>query len=131
VVMGVGVEGLDLWAVTDQRCEPRDSGRFGAIVVTSQGHDLFEVIAPVYRGGGVPATRAERRRRATGWVVGLFDAEPILRAAVAGQRGVSVSLGREHASVPETRIPTRTGAAFRPLVHSIPMPRAATYTPTP
>src|SRR6185437_11701201 len=49
------------------------------------GHDLFEVIAPVYRGGGVPDTRAARRRLATGWVIGLFDTEPILRAAVAGQ----------------------------------------------
>jgi diguanylate cyclase (GGDEF)-like protein len=123
----LGVPGLDLCAVTDQLIDARDSGRFGAMVVTSRGHDLFEVIAPVYRGGGVPATRAERRRRAMGWVVGLFDAEPILRAAVAGQRGVAVSLGREHASVPETRVPTGTGAAFRTLVNSIQTPTAATY----
>ncbi len=123
----LGVPGLDLCAMTDQLAETRDSGRFGAIVVTSQGHDLFEVIAPVYRGGGVPATRTERRRRATGWVVGLFDAEPILRAAVAGQRGVAVSLGREHVSVPETRIPTQTGAAFRTLVNSIQTATDASY----
>ena len=37
--------------------DTRDSGEFSAFVVTSShGHEMFEVVAPVYRGGGVPTT---------------------------------------------------------------------------
>ena len=50
---------------------------------------------------------APAARRATGWIVGLFDAEPILRSSVARQAGVAVSLAREHAAVPEIPHPDR------------------------
>ena len=93
------VPGFDLCQLTKLLGDTRDSGEFSAFVVSSShGHEMFEVVAPVYRGGGVPTTTAQRRKLATGWIIGLFDTEPILRSAVAGQPGVYVSLAREHAA---------------------------------
>jgi diguanylate cyclase (GGDEF)-like protein len=114
------VEGLDLCQLTNLLSDTRDSGEFSAFVVTSShGHEMFEVVAPVYRGGGVPKTRDHRRAAATGWIVGLFDAEPILRSSVARQTGIAVSLEREHAAVPENRVPTGAGPAFRTLSETL------------
>ena len=91
------VPGFDLCQLTKLLGETRDSGEFSAFVVSSShGHEMFEVVAPVYRGGGVPTTTTQRRARATGWIIGLFDTEPILRSAVAGQPGV-VRLARPRA----------------------------------
>ncbi|RKQ84922.1 diguanylate cyclase (GGDEF)-like protein [Solirubrobacter pauli] len=110
------VPGLDLCQLTKLLGETRDSGEFSAFVVkSSHGHEMFEVIAPVYEGGGVPYGPESRRAHATGWIIGLFDAEPILESAIARVDGVAVSLEREQAAVPEYRIPTGAGAAFRTL----------------
>ena len=112
----ITVPGLDLCQLTKLLGETRDSGAFTAFVMTSShGHEMFEVIAPVYVGGDVPGSVSARRESATGWIIGLFDAEPILAAAVAREGGVAVSLEREHAAVPEYRVPTGAGAAFRTL----------------
>jgi diguanylate cyclase (GGDEF)-like protein len=114
------VPGLDLCQLTNLLGDTRDSGKFSAFVVTSShGHEMFEVVAPVYRGGGVPESRDRRRAAATGWIIGLFDAEPILRSSVAGQTGIAVSLAREHAAVPENRVPTGAGPAFRTLPETL------------
>ncbi|MDA0180011.1 EAL domain-containing protein [Solirubrobacter phytolaccae] len=110
------VPGLDLCQLTKLLGETRDTGEFSAFVVTSShGHEMFEVIAPVYKGGGVPTSLFGRRAEATGWIIGLFDAEPILASAISSIGGVSVSLEREQAAVPDYRIPTGAGAAFRTL----------------
>ena len=112
----ITMPGLDLCQLTKLLGETRDSGQFSAFVMTSShGHEMFEVIAPVYDGGGVPGSVDARRSDATGWIIGLFDAEPILASAVAREGGVAVSLEREHAAVPDYRIPTGAGAAFRTL----------------
>jgi diguanylate cyclase (GGDEF)-like protein len=114
------VGGLDLCQLTNLLGDTRDSGEFSAFVVTSShGHEMFEVVAPVYRGAGVPKSRDARRAAATGWIVGLFDAEPILRSSVARQTGIAVSLAREHAAVPENRVPTGAGPAFRTLSETL------------
>jgi diguanylate cyclase (GGDEF)-like protein len=110
------VPGLDLCQLTKLLGETRDSGQFSAFVVTSShGHEMFEVIAPVYADGGVPDSANARRARATGWIIGLFDAEPILASAISRQNGIAVSLEREHAAEPEYRIPTGADAAYRTL----------------
>jgi diguanylate cyclase (GGDEF)-like protein len=110
------VPGLDLCRMSRLLGDTRDSGKFSALVVTSNhGHEMFEVVAPVYSGGSVPHTIAARRALATGWIVGLFDAEPILRSSVARQTGVAVTLEREHSAVPENRV----GPAFRTLSESM------------
>jgi diguanylate cyclase (GGDEF)-like protein len=110
------VPGLDLCRLTDLLGDTRDSGTFSAFVVrSSHGHDMFEVVAPVYRGGGVPESREGRRAGATGWIVGLFDAGAILRSSVARQTGIAVSLAREHAAAPENRVPTGAGPVYRTL----------------
>ena len=110
--------GLDLCRMSRLLGVTRDSGKFSALVIrSSHGHEMFEVVAPVYRGGGVPRSVNARRARATGWIVGLFDAEPILRTSVAGQAGVAVTLEREHAAGPEDHRPS--GPAFRTLSESM------------
>jgi len=120
--------GLDLCQLTGLLGQTRDSGTFSAFVVTSShGHEMFEVIAPVYRGGGVPATFDSRRELATGWIIGLFDAEPILRSAVGRQTGVAVSLERDHAADPEFRVPTGGGVSLRPLTQSMQTPSVARW----
>ena len=114
------IPGIDLCQISKLLVRTRDTGQFSAYVTrSSHGHELFEVVAPVYRGGGVPSTLTARRARVTGWIIGLFDAEPILRSSVAGQRGIAVSLGREHATAPENRVPTGTGQAFRTLSETL------------
>jgi diguanylate cyclase (GGDEF)-like protein len=120
------VPGLDLCQLTRLLRETRDSGSFSALVVTSShGHQMFEVIAPVYAGGGVPDTAEARRAQAVGWIIGLFDAEPILLSAVANQTGVMVTLEREQLALPDTRVPTGAGAAFRALSETMRTPSAA------
>ncbi len=55
----LGVSGLDLCALSKLLDSARDSGSFSAFVVSADdrgGAGLFEVIAPVYRSGGVPTT---------------------------------------------------------------------------
>ncbi len=127
----LGVSGVDLCALSKLLDDARDSGSFTAFVVSSDdsrgGAGLFEVIAPVYEGGSVPPDLAERRTRIKGWIVGLFDAGPILQRAVAGQPGISVSLSREHPAVPDTRMPAGGGAGFRTLLNSLQNASAATY----
>jgi diguanylate cyclase (GGDEF)-like protein len=114
------VPGLDLCRLTQLLEDTRDSGEFSAFVVTaSHGHEMFEVIAPVYATGGVPSSLEARRTGATGWIIGLFDAEPILTSAISRVGGVSVSLEREKAATPEYRIPTGAGAAYRTLSETL------------
>src|SRR4051794_37749859 len=120
--------GLDLCQLTNVLDETRDSGEFSAIVVTSSaGHEMFEVVAPTYRGGAVPRSVEARRRLATGWVIGLFDAEPILRAAIGRQADVAVSLQRDHVESPEYRIPTGGGSSLRTLTQTTQAPSVARY----
>jgi diguanylate cyclase (GGDEF)-like protein len=122
------VPGYDLCQISKLFEQTRDSGRFNAYVTSSgHGHTMFEVVAPVYRGGGVPSTLAQRRARAIGWIIGLFDSEPILKSAVAGQSGVSVTLEREHSAVPETSVPTGAGVAFRTLSATLVSPSVARF----
>src|SRR4051794_14676679 len=123
------VPGYDLCQISKLLVQTRDTGQFSAYVTSvGHGHEMFEVVAPVYRGGGgVPRTLKARRARAAGWIIGLFDSEPILRSAVAGQRGVSVTLEREHSAVPENRIPTGAGAAFRTLSETLGSPSIARF----
>src|SRR5205807_8634293 len=52
----------------------RDAGRF--VTLTVGGH-LVVGVAPLYRGGVVPATPGTRRRQSLGGVVGLFDVHQI------------------------------------------------------
>ena len=55
------------------------------------GSSVF-VFAPVYRDGVVPATTAERRDRAIGWVSGAFDVGAVLARALEGHDEVHVGL---------------------------------------
>ena len=81
-----------------------------------RGHEMFEVVAPgLPRRRRARARSTARRSARTGWIVGLFDAEPILRTAVGRQTGVAVTLERDHVADPGYRIPTGAGAAFRTL----------------
>lgn len=124
----VTTPGIDLCQVTKLLADTRDSGEFSALVVTSShGHEMFEVIAPVYADSGVPTTIEQRRAQASGWIIGLFDAEPILASAIGSEGGVAVSLEREHAATPEYRIPTGAGAAFRQLSETVHSPSVARF----
>ena len=103
--------------VADARLR-RSSARY--VVSSGHGHEMFEVVAPVYRGGGVPVD--PRRRAARAPPAGSSACSTPSRScapSVAGQRGVSVTLEREHAAVPENRVPTGAGAAFRTLSETL------------
>jgi len=120
--------GLDLCQVTTVLGQTRDSGEFNALVVTSgSGHEMFEMLAPVYRGGTVPTTLEQRRQQAAGWIGALFDAEPILASAVAGAGDIAVSLERERGAVPAWRIPTGAGVAGKTLSETAQRPSVARF----
>ncbi len=53
------------------------------------------VFAPVYEGGGTPATAPERRAALQGWLGAAFDVGLFVDAAVAGRDGWDVTVSRQ------------------------------------
>ncbi len=90
-----GGYGFDLCAIPGFGAlqSSRDLGQFTTLVVTLvSGKRVLVVSAPVYRGGGTPATVSERRSKIRGWVTGVFDIRSVLGAAVAGAKDVRLSV---------------------------------------
>jgi diguanylate cyclase (GGDEF)-like protein len=79
--------------------DARDSGRFVAFTL---GGRNIAVFAPVYRGGIVPPTLAQRRARALGVVAELFDIKRILGRAIAGHGHLQISVIRPGANASAT-----------------------------
>ncbi len=75
--------------------DARDSGQFVAFTL---GDRNIAVFAPVYRGGVLPATLAQRRARALGVVAELFDIKRILGRAIAGHGGLQIAVTRPGAN---------------------------------
>lgn len=59
------------------------SERFG-LIQDDTGGAAVAVFLPVYRGGGIPATLAERRERLLGFVEGVFRVDDIVASAMRG-----------------------------------------------
>jgi diguanylate cyclase (GGDEF)-like protein len=83
----------------------RDSGQFGAFTFNRR---IVAVFAPVYRGGTDPSTVARRRVQIAGVVTEIFDVQSILRQALAGHRGLKLSVSRR-----DVRLSTSSGLAAR------------------
>ncbi|HEY6399162.1 MAG TPA: diguanylate cyclase, partial [Solirubrobacteraceae bacterium] len=71
--------------------DARDSGQFVAFTL---GDRNIAVFAPVYRGGIVPPTLAQRQARAIGVVAELFDIKRILGQAIAGHGDLQIAVIR-------------------------------------
>lgn len=77
----------------------RDTGATTTFLAPlTAGERVLTVSAPVYRGGVVPSTVAERRARMLGWMTGVFNVKAILGTAVAGDRGLAVTVSRQDAA---------------------------------
>jgi diguanylate cyclase (GGDEF)-like protein/PAS domain S-box-containing protein len=93
--------GLDLCAVGGPGlvAKPRDSGQFQVSPIQlGSGASVAAIFAPVYRGGTVPATLADRRAQFVGIVGGLFDIHGLLTGALAPYHGLSATLSRRDIS---------------------------------
>ena len=70
----------------------RDTGKLTlASPVSLYPGEMF-AFAPVYAGGSIPGTVAERRQQLIGWVAGTFDGKAILTAAQAGHQNLNVEV---------------------------------------
>jgi diguanylate cyclase (GGDEF)-like protein len=93
-----GGYGLDVCAIPGAGAiaESGSSGGFSTFSSTlDTGERILAVTAPVYRGGGIA-----QRSRLLGWITGVFDVEKILGDAVAGDRGLAVTIVRQEVSPP-------------------------------
>ncbi len=70
----------------------------------------FFVVAPVYRGGAVPALASARQAAVVGWALGTFDGTTILRSALGDLRGTAIRLAYVPTHGPAARIAS-VGAA--------------------
>jgi PAS domain S-box-containing protein len=59
------------------------------------GGGVFAMIAPMYKGGVVPATLAERRRLIVGWMSAMIDSSKFLGVALTDHPGFGVNLVRQ------------------------------------
>jgi diguanylate cyclase (GGDEF)-like protein len=116
-----GGYGLDVCAIPGAGAivGTRDTARFSAFSSTlATGERILTVAAPVYRGG-VPTNIAQRRARMLGWVIGIFDVKAILGQAVAGDRGLAVTISRQDAASPRVVLPKSTTLSTVSKVASI------------
>jgi len=74
----------------------RDTGRPVATLsfapVTASGERSFTILWPIYQGGDLPATVAERRQRLRGFVSGLFRTIKVLNTAIANTPAIPESI---------------------------------------
>jgi diguanylate cyclase (GGDEF)-like protein len=96
-----------------------DSGQIVAYSATTAGVTTLIVEAAAYRRGAPVATVAQRRAAVVGWVLGSFNIQTLLRAALGGTRGVAVTLyhqspGQAHREYIGS---LGAGAASRPFTH--------------
>jgi diguanylate cyclase (GGDEF)-like protein len=100
----VGSTGIDECASDPQLIASRDSGKgyaspFGGTTIgkmplpSSKGPSrLLNIVIPFYRGGGVPATVAERRADFLGWTGIVVAPQVLLDSALQGHPGIAVAL---------------------------------------
>ena len=69
-----------------------DADRYGVYSISLENVSSLIVEAPVYRPGAPLASVAQRRAAILGWVLGSFDIPSLMRTAVAGDRGLGVTL---------------------------------------
>jgi diguanylate cyclase (GGDEF)-like protein len=69
-----------------------DSDHYGAYSIALANVRSLIVEAPVYRSGAPVETVAQRRAAVLGWVLGSFDIPSLMKTAIAGDRGLGVTL---------------------------------------
>jgi diguanylate cyclase (GGDEF)-like protein len=87
--------GVDYCAADPELIESRASGRGYDYTINLPELRKTPVLAietPLYRGGGVPATVAQRRSTFTGWIGVVLTPEVLLRTALQGHPGLAVAL---------------------------------------
>jgi diguanylate cyclase (GGDEF)-like protein len=93
-ISGPAPLGVDYCASVPQLIQSRSSGQGYdyAIKLPQVSKALLAVETPLYRGGGVPATVAERRGAFVGWIATIVMPSVLLHSALAGHPGVAVAL---------------------------------------
>jgi diguanylate cyclase (GGDEF)-like protein len=84
-------------ASVEQKLEPAMRAGLGG---TSSPHlsgiselkTLFVVVFPVFPGGTIPGSVAERQRLLTGWVIGTFSGKALIASALGSSHGLGLSL---------------------------------------
>ena len=71
----------------------------------------FLVYSPVYRGGGTPATLADRRAALTGWVVTAYRGNTFVAGRTTGGAAVEAALFHGGAATPESMVGASPGYA--------------------
>ena len=102
--------GYDFCALLPNSLAALSSGTSQYVPFQVAGRTLLVIVAPVYRGGLVPATTAERRAAFLGWVGVAVEPGVLLGQALAGHPGTAVSF-RYHAG--SSNVPFHRGTAPR------------------
>jgi diguanylate cyclase (GGDEF)-like protein len=87
--------GIDYCAAEPKLIESRVSGQgydTAISVPTLSKTPLLNIDTPLYRGGGIPATAAERRATFLGWTGIVLVPEVLLDSALDGHPGIAVGL---------------------------------------
>jgi diguanylate cyclase (GGDEF)-like protein len=102
--------GYDFCAALPNSLASLSSGTSQYVPFQVAGSTLLVIVAPVYRGGLVPATVAKRRAAFLGWVGVAVEPDVLLGQALAGHPGTAVSF-RYHSG--STNVPFHRGSAPR------------------
>jgi diguanylate cyclase (GGDEF)-like protein len=96
------------------------SGQFLAYSAPTPGRSTLILEGAYYRRGAPLATPAEREAAVEGWVLGSFEVPPLLRAALRGDRGLSLSLYHTNPDHDRAELIGRSGAEVgtRDFTHS-------------
>jgi diguanylate cyclase (GGDEF)-like protein len=82
---------------------------------------LLVTMTPIYPGGVVPSTSAARLASATGWIMGIYEADNILDPIVQGHRGESATLSYIEPSGARAVLATVGTPNKHALDHSFPL----------
>ena len=83
--------GVDYCRLSPQLVLDRNAGLTGYAPFLKGSATLLGVEAPVYRGGAVPATVAERKRTFIGWLGELITPDVLLERALDGHPGIAAT----------------------------------------
>jgi diguanylate cyclase (GGDEF)-like protein len=107
-----------------------DTGQFSAYSATTSGLTTLILESAVYRRDARTATVPERRKAVVGWVLNSFNIATLLRSALAGEKGLAVTLYHQDPgqAKPEFIGKMGTSDTAHPLTHSSKLSVDGTWT---
>jgi diguanylate cyclase (GGDEF)-like protein len=104
-----------------------DSGEFSTQTVDSF-HGVFAIAAPLYRGGVLPKSVAQRRSSILGWVAGTFNGPAILGGGGGVRDGMRVQISHQNPGFKQVVLAAAGSAAPGSPVREVPVSADGSWT---